>query len=612
MPFTDAPTSVCTVKVQGSPLAPDKAALMSEAVIHSTLAGPDSASLTFADHRHVIADDSALRIGAALELAIVRDGRPTTLFSGEIMALESVYDEHGNTVVIRAMDKTHRLMAGRKVEAYTKVSATDVVRRLAQEAGLTVRAETSPVVHEHVTRMNETPWELVTRLAREIGWVAGSSKGSLYFTAQPPASAGPEPGSTEEVRTHQLVAGENLLHARVEVTGAGQVPSVIARGWDPKTKQGLEGRSTATTAAATSAMGDPKSVATRLARSPDLVTGTPYATQAEVDAAAAGRAERLASGYTTLVGLAVGDPALAAGVAVSVAGLGARFAGRYVLGDVRHVLSVDGYTTEVTAAGARDVSLLGLASGGGRTDDHRPRIDGVVPAIVTNVNDPDDGARVKLKFPWLDESFESDWARLSQMASGNGYGVLFLPEVNDEVLVAFDRGDVAHPYVVGRLYNGKDRPDKTSADLVKGGKVATRRITSRSGQGLVFFDSDGSTGVRLRSGDEKLWIDVNQGKTTIAVTSEGTVTITGKQGVTIESDAGIDLKAKQKVTIAGEQGVSIQGATVEVKGKTGATVDAGGGPLTLKGTGGEVSSTAVFAVKAAAVLTIQGALVKIN
>src|ERR1700750_2275998 len=84
------------------------------------------------------------------------------------------------------------------------------------------------------------------------------------------------------------------------------------------------------------------------------------------------------------------------------------------------------------------------------------RIYGVVVAVVTNNQDPDGFGRVKVKFPWLSDVDESSWARIAAPMAGKARGIYFLPEVDDEVLVIFEHGDVRSPYVLGALWNCQD------------------------------------------------------------------------------------------------------------------------------------------------------------
>src|SRR6185436_4336090 len=105
------------------------------------------------------------------------------------------------------------------------------------------------------------------------------------------------------------------------------------------------------------------------------------------------------------------------------------------------------------------------------------RIHGVVVGIVTNNQDPDGMGRVKVKFPWLSDADESFWARAAVPMAGKDRGFYFLPEVDDEVLVAFKHGAARSPYTPGALGNGKDAPPATNDD----GKNNVRVIKSRSG-----------------------------------------------------------------------------------------------------------------------------------
>src|SRR5262245_56550673 len=105
------------------------------------------------------------------------------------------------------------------------------------------------------------------------------------------------------------------------------------------------------------------------------------------------------------------------------------------------------------------------------------KIYGLVVGIVTNNQDPDKLGRIKVKFPWLTDTDESCWARIGMLMAGKGRGSFFLPEVDDEVILAFEHGDVRFPYVIGALWNGKDTPRYDNAD----GKNNLRVFTSRSG-----------------------------------------------------------------------------------------------------------------------------------
>jgi uncharacterized protein involved in type VI secretion and phage assembly len=191
------------------------------------------------------------------------------------------------------------------------------------------------------------------------------------------------------------------------------------------------------------------------------------------------------------------------------------------------------------------------------------RITGVVIGVVTNNQDPDGMGRVKVNFPWLSSQDDSFWARIAVPMAGNQRGVYFLPEVHDEVLVAFDHGDVRFPYVLGALWNGQDAPPITNDD----GKNNVRMIKSRSGHVVKLNDEDGKETIEI--------IDKSQKNSIVIDTSKNTVTITTDQDITLSASKGTIKLDAQKVEI------NSSGAT---KLKSGSTMDVtAGGTMTIKG-----------------------------
>jgi uncharacterized protein involved in type VI secretion and phage assembly len=174
----------------------------------------------------------------------------------------------------------------------------------------------------------------------------------------------------------------------------------------------------------------------------------------------------------------------------------------------------------------------------------------VVVGLVTNNDDPEGQGRVKVKFPWLADDQESTWARLASPMAGQGRGLYFLPEVNDEVLVAFEHGDIHRPYILGVLWNGQDSPPQPNSAVVDGsGQVVQRIIKSRAGHTILLDDTSGGGGITImdRSGNK---IEMDSGANSLKlqvqgnleIESDGRVTIKGQAGVEISSSANVDVK----------------------------------------------------------------------
>ncbi len=105
-------------------------------------------------------------------------------------------------------------------------------------------------------------------------------------------------------------------------------------------------------------------------------------------------------------------------------------------------------------------------------------INGVVVGLVTQVQ----AGQIKVTYPWLSEDHESDWIRIATAMSGNNRGSFLMPELQDEVLLAFDQGNPRCPYVIGFLWNGQDLPP--------GQDPRDRRLMSKNGHRLQFLELD--------------------------------------------------------------------------------------------------------------------------
>src|SRR6185436_11691504 len=143
--------------------------------------------------------------------------------------------------------------------------------------------------------------------------------------------------------------------------------------------------------------------------------------------------------------------------------------------------------------GPNDMSLLDVVQDEEKKEDRT--MQGVALAEVTNNQDPNQWGRVKVKYRWRENSPESDWARIAALAGGKDRGTLWLPEVGDEVLVAFDKGDIDHPFVLGGLWNGVDVPPEKNAD----GKNDTKLIRTRSGHQVKYFDKQGEESIEIKT-----------------------------------------------------------------------------------------------------------------
>lgn len=138
---------------------------------------------------------------------------------------------------------------------------------------------------------------------------------------------------------------------------------------------------------------------------------------------------------------------------------------------------------------------------------------GVVVGIVKNVDDPLGEGRLQLEFPWLDETVRSYWAPVAAFLAGKQRGAFFMPEVEDEVLVAFDHGNFAHPYVVGFLWNGAKKPPESD--------IKNRVLLTPGGHTLRFEDGNNKKVILKSSSGHQVVLDDSSGVQSITIKTPG-------------------------------------------------------------------------------------------
>jgi phage protein D len=559
------------VEVDGVALPPQIDVLLEQTVVDDHRHLPDMFLLCFRDVGHDVVEQAQIKIGSKVKISAPSPGAGGSelLIDGEVTALEAEYDAGGSRAVVRGYDGSHRLHRGRVTQSYRNVKDSDLARTVAQRASLGVgRIDDSRATHEHVSQANLSDWDFLKSRAAEIGYEVAVTEGKLDFRKPTPSEQAPEQGDLHSKNPLQLAFGNDLLEFRPRVSSSEQAGEIQVRGWDPRAKRALVGSAPAATTS-TQLPQAPSALAGAFGAHTFKATDRPLSTQSEVDAVARSMAEQLGGAGAEAEGVARGDPRLRAGVAVSVTAVAGDFAGSYTLTHTRHVFDARGYRTVFEVSGRQDRSLLGLVTQGGSNSGGSaggPPVYGVVVGLCTNNDDPDKLGRVKLKFPWLADDFESDWSRMLQAGAGPDSGACFIPEVNDEVLVAFEFGDVRRPIVIGALHNGQDKP-RLGDGLFDNGRVKRRGVVSRRGHRVVLFDDAAKSGIALVSSDGQLRIALNESKGEIHLFCRGKIRLEAQGELSLNSQQNVTIEAQGQLQMKGQAGAKLESsAAVEVTG----------------------------------------------
>lgn len=571
-------STVATIEVAGRPIPAD-------VVSHVRI----RRAVNSAGHLQVRVDTSrfdpaGLVPGKPITVQVsVGGGAYASLFEGAIagVGLEIRYGRRD--VVLDAYDKASKLMTTANFATAVETKPDDVIRAIADKAGLSAEIESLSkdaltLYHQRGT-MADTLDELC-RLYGAYWYVDGSSLVVRQYTSAPEAS-----GVT--LRADAL-REFSARFSTLEHTG-----DLTVHGWDPVSKQTITGRATSGDASPAFS-GEPRIVSTRASTEVARVWAPLVGDQSSATVRA--KAVRTAAVLRDLTGhgeCADVEPKLLPGTTVTIEQLGEQFSGAYRIGAVEHVMTPDrSFVTRFTIGGPEGAGMVDLL-GSPRTPSHLAPTTGLTIGLVTNVEDPDNLNRVRVKFPYLDESSESAWARLVAPGAGKDRGLLVMPEVNDEVLVGFENGDLQRPFVLGGLWNGVDTAPLRSGDkaLVDGGKVHRRVLATRVGHRIELSDESGKEEIRLALAGSK-----------------GTVAIHAKDGITVDAaENALTIKAangQAAIEITKSGAVTIKAASL--------TIDCTSGDLALKGVNVTAESKANVQLTAKALLKGSGNIVMLE
>jgi phage protein D len=529
MPDTSSLISQVHIKIDGAYVSEEFMHSLLEVNVESSLHMADVATLVLHDPKLKWIDDSSLAPGKAIEIhtkATPEKSQAHPVFDGELVEVEPEFSQGTHHLTLRAFDRLHRLSRGRSVRSFQNVSDSDVVQKLAQEVGLQADVDPTKQIYPYLFQNNQTNLEFLHERAAALGFLLYVEGKKLCF--KPPK---------QSEQPIELQWPGNLSEFRPRLTTLAQFNKVSTRGWDPQNKKEIvsdvEQGDGMREIGQQKQGGDIAKNAFSI-EAADLVSHQPIRSQSVADSMAKAVANRHQERFIEAEGTCGGNPDVVAGASLKIKSVGDQFSGTYLVTTVSHIYSAQhGYSTHFSISGQTPATLLRLING----DQKKGKQTGLAIGIVTDNQDPQGWGRVKVKYPSLSSEHASDWTRVVAIGGGDQRGIEFLPEVNDEVLVGFEMGDIHYPYILGGLWNGVEAPPKTNSDITVGGKVTQRIIRSRTGHLVILDDSDGQSGITLQDKNgNKVIIDSNSNKLTIQVTGDISIQAGGQveiKGATI-------------------------------------------------------------------------------
>ncbi|MBP0021159.1 MAG: VgrG-related protein [Cyanobacteria bacterium SBLK] len=483
-----------------------------------------------------------------------QDENEGQVIEGEITAIEAHFsDQTQAPIVVRGYDVSHRLHRGKWNRSFQNLTDSDLVKKIAGEVGISVgKVDESGIPHEYLFQGNQTNMEFLRSRASRIGFELFIQDGKLNFR---------KPTKDETLDLEWL---RDISNFRVRTTSAEQVKSVEVRGWDYTQKQAIVSTANSEKVVTETQQGKGSETSGKFQGLPAptlYVVDRPVEQPKEADLMAQALCNEVGGQFVLADARGEGNPKIRPGRVVKLQGMG-QYSGQYYVTETRHAFQERIYTTEFSVRGLRGGNLLTLLNSPNRLQPGQTFLVG----IVTDNEDPEGLGRIKVKFPSLTEEHSSNWARVVSPGAGKERGFDCLPEIEDEVLVGFEHGDIHRPYVLGGVWNGEDMPPEKVEDSVTDGKVRLRTLRTRKGHLLQFVEEDKSgtqAGVRIKTEKgHQVYLNDSQGKIEI-VTKGGHKLILDDNGskmsmsstgtLSIEAKGAIDLKTQGVINLSGSQ-----------------------------------------------------------
>lgn len=575
------------VKVGGSELPARWADALAELRVELALRSIGRATVRFTDPGYVLANEGRLVVGAtvAVSARAVADRSPLEeIFTGTVTAVGLEQHEAGTPELVAVVeDAAYELARTSRAQTFLNLGYGEVITKVLRQAGVTADVAASGGKQAYVLQ-TATDLGFIDEIARRTGWDWVVDRGT--FRCWP--SWGTDGRRTRTIGSGATVTSGDALRD-FTVTVATDAPSAVTvRGWDPVKQAAV----TATKALSRDSVPTGLVTAfkpTAAKKAEQLTAAAGPSSAAEADQLAEARVR--ATGTVTAKGRCTITPALRPGVLVDVAGVGPA-AGTYFVQEVEHLYRAGGFHTRFVAGDRPPARLDGGTGAAPSSFAHT----GLVIGTVTDIDDKDEGGRVKVRYSALSDVVTSDWARVATSGGGAQRGLVSLPEVGDEVLVGFEDADARRPVVLGGLFGGK-HPNPKNA--VKSGKVVNRRLTSRLGHVVELGDGAApkeqhvllalaDAKHRVRLGKDRADFEVPAGVPLRIAAGSASIELDGKGGIEL-SGTKITIKATQQLALSGMEivakataKVALSGAQAELKGSATAAVEAGGS-TTIKG-----------------------------
>jgi phage protein D len=532
---------VFDVRVSGLTMAADVASQVISLQYDNNLDLADMFTVVLNNDQNHFTDSALFDLGKTVEIHIGYGSELTPMMLGEITSIEPSFPENGPpTLRIAGYDRSHRLRNSQADRQWQYVPDSVIAAQIAAESLLIPIVDPSPIFHRKKITQSGADMAFLKDRAKANFFEVYVHWDKLYFQF-------PRPQTQAVV----LEWGKNLSSYSPRLSTSGLAGLQTIRGYNEELAQTIVAFAMAMDLDIDNLVEKLGSSAMELLLSlgRNVVRNEPI--ESPIDAAVLAKSilQDILEGLYEGSGTCVGIPQLRAGEMVEIRGVGKRFSGFYKLRKVTHTIDDNGYRVAFEVSQRGGTALLPLLRKSLQerpSPNQRERFYGVAVAKVeANHVDPTEGppmAKVKVSFPWLSDKVESGFARCAAPSAGDGTGVYFLPDIGDEVLVAFEHGDLGKPVIIGSLWNGKHLPPQSNTDGLN--RIRTIKTKSHT---ILLDDTKGMEKIQIKdSAGSEVTLGPN-GKVSITAFSDLALKATGN--ITLDASA-VNVTVKTSMNVS--------------------------------------------------------------
>jgi Rhs element Vgr protein len=465
---------------------------------------------------------------------------------------------NASTLIIECRDIAVKMTSGKKSSYFYDVSDLEIAEQLVTASGAEFKGDATSTKHKEMVQYNCTDWDFLLSCAERSGRLIHTNDGTIYFI-QPKTNGGPK---------LSLAYGTTMLEFEADADARNQFQSIKTNSWDPSA-QSMSNAEAEIPSSDELGNFEAKKLATIIGADESVLLHSGIIGDKErqslADAFMQNNRLSKVRGRVKCQGFAAIRPS----DMLELNGVGDRFNGNAFVSGVRHQITIKNWETDIQFGLSPDCFVSIKNANTNSSNGIPPIIGGMQIGIVVQLeNDPQGEERVQVRVPSISGKEAGVWARLASADAGNKRGMVFRPEINDEVVLGFFNDDPRCPVILGML-NSSSKPSPVPAS----DKNNLKGFQTRSGLKFLFDDEKTEVQIQTPNGN-KFTVSDKTGGVLVEDENKNKIEI-NSDGITIKSASDLNIKATGDINIEGVNLNFKASAELKAEGSAGAEFKSG-------------------------------------